>query len=112
MLYFLLILATPLLIYVLIISLNWIAFASLSYFGIFASVEAEGIRLSNCAKTTSKLLAWKDIDEVNEVFKPPCFTLEFLLKSGELVTIDFGTIDEIELNLENYGIPFRKIRKK
>jgi hypothetical protein len=111
MLYFFLFLATPLLLplYFLIIFWNWIAFGILGYFGISASAEFEGIRLSNHAKTSNRLLAWEDISEVNEVFKPPCFTLEFLLKSGELVIINFGIIDGMELDLENHGIPFRKI---
>ena len=111
MLYFFLILATPLLLplYCLIIFCNWMACGSLSYFGISANAEVEGIRLSNHAKTTNRLLAWKDISEVNEVFKPPCFTLEFLLKFGELVTISFGIIDDMELVLKDRGISFRKI---
>lgn len=89
--------------------LEWMACGSLSYFGISANAEVEGICLSNHAKTTNRLLAWKDISEVNEVFKPPCFTLEFLLKFGELVTISFGIIDDMELVLEDRGISFRKI---
>ncbi len=109
--YFFLFLATPLLLllYFSTIFWNWIAFRIIGYFGISASPEADGIRLSNHVKTSNRLLAWEDISEVNEVFKPPFFTLEILLKSGELVIIYFGTVSSMELYLENHDILFRKI---
>jgi hypothetical protein len=97
-------------LYVVIAFWNAIAFGILKYAGVSESVEVDGIRLSNCIKTTSRLLLWQEISAVDEVFKPPCFSLEFLLKSGELVTTEFRSFGDLELALEEHNIPFKKLQ--
>lgn len=96
------------LLYFAIIFWNTIVFGLLRYFGIAASVEVDGIRLSNRAKTINRLLLWQDICEVSEVFQPPVSNLSVLLKSDESVTIYFQVDSNIELALEDHNIPFIK----
>ena len=77
------------LLYFAIIFWNAVVFRLLGYFGIAASMEFDGIRLSNCAKTVNRLLLWQDISEVIEVFQPPVSHMSVLLKSGESLLIHF-----------------------
>jgi hypothetical protein len=107
---FFLIIAASLLVplYLIIIFWNWIALGIYGCFGISGSVEVDGIHLSNTIKIINRLLLWQDIVQVDEVYQPPFFYLMVLLKSNELVKIDFRSDRNLELVLKEHNIPFVK----
>jgi hypothetical protein len=96
-----------LILYILIICWNAIVLIIYSFFGISAWIEVDGIRLSNSLKTIDRLLLWQDISEVIESFEPPFTFSNILLKSGELVKVDFSDRD-LEIALAKHEIPFTK----
>jgi hypothetical protein len=95
-------------LYFAIIFWNAIVFGLLGYFGIAASAEVDGIRLSNRANTINQLLLWQDISEVSEVFQPPVSHTSILLKSGKSLLIHFQVDPNIELALKEQNIPVIK----
>jgi hypothetical protein len=97
-------------LYAVVAIWNKVELGTIAFWGISESVEAEGIRLINRAKTTNRLVLWQEISQVNEVFKPPCFSLEFILKSGEAIEIDFRSFGDLELALRQHQIPFKKLQ--
>jgi hypothetical protein len=95
-------------LYLIIIFWNWIALGIYGCFGISGSVEVDGIRLSNAIGTINRLLLWQDIVQVDEVYQPPFFYLMVLLKSDELVKIDFQSDRNLNIVLQTHNIPFFK----
>ena len=97
-----------LVLYIIFVLWNAIAFSLIAHSGTFGSVESNGILLSGRVHKDNRLLLWEEISEINVIFQPPFGSIEVLLKSGESVTAITGHSNDVESALEKYNISFAK----
>ena len=65
-----------------------------------------GIRITFGRRRLRRVLGWADIREFRRVFSPPFDSFRAILRSGEVVPIDFIEINAVTAALEERGIPF------
>jgi hypothetical protein len=87
---------------------NAIAFSSIAHSGTFGSIEINGIRICGRVEKNNRLLLWEEIREVNIIFQPPFCSAEVILNSGESVMAFTEHSNNVELALEKYNIPFSR----
>jgi hypothetical protein len=77
--------------------------------GVYAKVEAEGLRLESIKAANPRRIEWAELEEVLKLHYPPCEPYLLKLKHGSEVQVDF--VDEVLLqrHLEERGTRFHEV---
>jgi hypothetical protein len=100
--------AFVLLFFVMFLMSISVLFGLFGYYGlsIYGVLQEVGISITDRAHRPQRLLAWTDIKEFRRVFTPPGYTIQAILRSGEVVTIDEIDLGALATALQQRSIPF------